>query len=970
MSEISQTNSTNPGVIRRATTVDHLLAESETSKFSHILTYWPSLIILAAFSVGFLCAGITLANIGLSDEPPRTYLVWSDIRIKRFDAYNLALEEYDDQNYSDSQLELQSEEIPKWLVWLVYEEKKDNLLLNNIIDEIYAFESGIEKLKNYDKVCYRRSVPSTNGSNTPTRACNVFATSAVTPFTKGSTQAEINTQVDDLFNNQAKYDAFKSLYDKNFTQTNKRSQWARTAVRFGAPINDGKKRYGYYLQDEEPQDDFMEDFAFDVADYVDDYKTSNMNIYFYNQLWFDVKNQELVLADFGFIGLSILFVLFYMMVHTRSVVIPIIGMFQVVLAFPMAYTLYTYIFQISFFNMMSLLSIFVILGIAADDMFVYMDTWKQSLEHEILLMSLEKRAIWTYRKAAHAMFVTTFTTFCAFMATGVSELMPIAAFGIFSACYILCNYLLVITSFPAVVVIREKFFVWRRLRAEAKQRESEAEAQNTAVVADSQRKADVPVADVDMEIAKNEDNSRETSKLKQSAAIKRSATQLRAKDMSASDKFFYTTYSYKLRQFRFLAVGLFVVWLGVAIGVTTQLTPPEEQENWIPEDHELRETTKAMEDNFSKSEDDGAQITHVVWGIDGVDSSGISDRWDPADAGDLEWDNAFNLSPQANQQSLWNFCIQLRNIQDNDIVRDGQVTCFIDTFKTYVESKGVSFPVPEADFLTHLKDYTQNSSAGQDELITKRVGLIKDRLRYVSFKVIGGDYVAAVKMMPRYDDWQDIIKNYSGTAPHGVNNPFQTSTFWLWMVSEEALVKNALEGIGIAGTISFVVLVISTLNIILATYAIICILGIIISVMAVMFFNGWDFGTAESIAVVILIGFSVDYVVHLCHAFIDSHSRDKVNRTRDALAKMGFSILGGAVTTFGDGCMLFFCTIIFFYKFAWIVTSTIFFAVVWSLIFLPALLMIIGPQEDTGNLKVYGRQAMEWYRAKKKPRNS
>ena len=40
---------------------------------------------------------------------------------------------------------------------------------------------------------------------------------------------------------------------------------------------------------------------------------------------------------------------------------------------------------------------------------------------------------------------------------------------------------------------------------------------------------------------------------------------------------------------------------------------------------------------------------------------------------------------------------------------------------------------------------------------------------------------------------------------------------------------------------------------------------------------GWDFGVIESLAVVIVIGFSVDYNVHLGHAYLEGieHSDSK-----------------------------------------------------------------------------------------------
>lgn len=54
------------------------------------------------------------------------------------------------------------------------------------------------------------------------------------------------------------------------------------------------------------------------------------------------------------------------------------------------------------------------------------------------------------------MFVTSFTTAAAFLATGFSEIMPISAFGYFAALLILSNYLLAITMFPAMVILWHK----------------------------------------------------------------------------------------------------------------------------------------------------------------------------------------------------------------------------------------------------------------------------------------------------------------------------------------------------------------------------------------------------------------------------------------------------------------------------------------------------------------------------------
>ena len=48
-----------------------------------------------------------------------------------------------------------------------------------------------------------------------------------------------------------------------------------------------------------------------------------------------------------------------------------------------------------------------------------------------------------------------------------------------------------------------------------------------------------------------------------------------------------------------------------------------------------------------------------------------------------------------------------------------------------------------------------------------------------------------------------------------------------------------------------------------------------------------DLGIAESVASVILIGFSVDYCVHLAGAYVESGKSTREGRTQDALTAMG-----------------------------------------------------------------------------------
>jgi len=95
-----------------------------------------------------------------------------------------------------------------------------------------------------------------------------------------------------------------------------------------------------------------------------------------------------------------------------------------------------------------------VLGIGADDIFVFVDAWNQSayIDNKII-DSNEKRMAYTFRRASRAMAVTSSTTAVAFFANFFSPIMPVKSFGITSALIIPLNYFLVIMFFPSAVIL-------------------------------------------------------------------------------------------------------------------------------------------------------------------------------------------------------------------------------------------------------------------------------------------------------------------------------------------------------------------------------------------------------------------------------------------------------------------------------------------------------------------------------------
>ena len=206
-------------------------------------------------------------------------------------------------------------------------------------------------------------------------------------------------------------------------------------------------------------------------------------------------------------------------------------------------------------------------------------------------------------------------------------------------------------------------------------------------------------------------------------------------------------------------------------------------------------------------------------------------------------------------------------------------------------------------------------------------------------------------MEPIYEEWKSIVEDYNAHSPSGVNNiKISGGRFLAWLATEGALVRSALMGLAIATTFAFGILLISTNNLHISIFSTLSIGGILACVLSVMEMNKMELGTAETIAIVILVGFSVDYVVHLGNHYVECDKETRKERMDEALKHIGVSILSGALTTLGSVFFLFFATLSLFAKFGLVFTVTIAYSLLFSLFFFTALCYTFGPEGDSGNI--------------------
>jgi len=170
----------------------------------------------------------------------------------------------------------------------------------------------------------------------------------------------------------------------------------------------------------------------------------------------------------------------------------------------------------------------------------------------------------------------------------------------------------------------------------------------------------------------------------------------------------------------------------------------------------------------------------------------------------------------------------------------------------------------------------------------------------------------------------------------------------------QELVSGLFSGMAIAGPLVFVVLLFSTGNIVLALYAIVSVGGIVVSVLgfckSVM---DYDLGIGEAIAGIIVIGYSVDYVLHLAHTYCQAavhglKTRDE--RSAYTIEHMGSTVFAGALTTGGSSIFMFICYLTFFTKMAVLICMTIVYSFLYSMILFMGLCFLIGPEGNFGSI--------------------
>ena len=680
-------------------------------------------------------------------------------------------------------------------------------------------------------------------------------------------------------------------------------------------------------------------------------------------------------TDFFMVIFSILFVLVYMCYHTGCLTLGCLGLLMILLSFPLALFLYVVVFRVRYFAMIHVLAIFIALGVGADDIFVYVNAWRHSRR---VATSFEARIAYAHRKTYRAVLATSFTTAVAFFATWVSPVMPVGAFGCFAALAIVMTFALVISFFPAALMIWELRFrrakcvgcccpcIGRCALPSVGPEGGGGEAGGGEAGGGEAGGGEGGIG----EGGGGEGGGGEGGPIGRPERLFRDVylPAITASCPSTS------------RRLKPVSLGLVVCLAGVGgylLSQALELSPPSKAEEWFPANHMANGFVEAAQNDYLAEDDDAFADGYVFIGLKKLDvDRGVYTKWIPQDnRGTLVYDDAFDLSDAAAQEAYLRLCDEVRAAPcDSEgcrkvpgrLVDPPTVRCLL------VEFAAERGNVTGAAFEPELAAWVAEDPFEREEL----AGFVDGELKYVTvaFKTTMRDEETSELVQEVYDEWQDLLRPFVATAPaslascEGERCTLFVSTCggrddcglaFAWMVTQRELVRGLFNGLAICAPVAFAVLLLVTGSLTVALLAILSIGLVVTSLLGTIKTIGWELGVGEAIAGTIVIGLAVDYTVHLGHTYTAAAAETREGKTAAAATVMGPTVVAGAFTTFGVAFFMFFCQLTFFTKMATLIGGTVGYSLLYSLFFYVPLLALVGP---SGKLRSTAERLRAMYR--------
>lgn len=624
-----------------------------------------------------------------------------------------------------------------------------------------------------------------------------------------------------------------------------------------------------------------------------------------------------------------------MWMYTTSLLITIMAFLAIFWSLEVAYFIYVLVFEIKFFPYMNLATIIIMVGLTADDVFIYTKMW-QIGKSERNNGTFEKIVSDTLKHASLSMFVTSITTAAAFFANYISTIIAIRCFSIFAGMAVLVNFVLMVTWLPATIVIYEKWC-------------------NCCVC-----------------------YSDELSSTSKSICnqIWKFPFYLLETISKWSSMFFDNMLPKLVIKLRFLwliTLGCLGICGTVVIFYHPKLRLPSSHKFQVfSSDHlfEQYDFVYGQEFGFEQNMDKEAPLMplRMIWGVHASDDGHVLD---PDNRGSLQFDFTFELETGQAQRWLLDFCQRLRSASFYQPYHGYQITnCFLENFKVFMNHPcGVgtfAHPCCNESSFPFSRDVIARCMAIYVQALWETPGINYNTYspgprfsngRISAFIV---EFWSNQKYTYSYEKMKEFYQDVNRwMIEEMLNAPIEMRNGWFVSdLSFYDLQNSLMEGtplaIGISLAVTAVVTFFTSLNVLISFYAIITIAFVLFVTVGTLVLLNWELNIIESVVITVAIGMSIDYTLHYGVAYRLSPGLDRKKRVFHSMELVGKVIFLAAITTFLAGAFMLPSTVLVYQKFGIFIMLIISISWIYSTFFFQSLLAIFGPEGGFGQFHCPG----------------
>ncbi|CAH1153672.1 unnamed protein product [Phaedon cochleariae] len=655
---------------------------------------------------------------------------------------------------------------------------------------------------------------------------------------------------------------------------------------------------------------------------------------------------EYLIRDTYLMGSGALFVFVCIWVYTESLFLTIMTIIVIVFSLAISYFMYILVFEIKFFPFMNLLATIVAIGIGSDDAFIFCKIWQMQKQDQGC--SLLKTMTDTFHHAFMSMFVTALTTAVAFLGSYISSVTAVSCFSIFAGIAVIANYFLMMTWFPACIVI------WER----------------SCFSSDTLFRSCLMMC------------------YQRWCCIK---PQLNLSAVWCHCSVFNTFWKAKEQWLLDIVVRLKYVWFllltaiaflsGYIVFVYPKLQLPNTSEfQLFATSHPFEQYDFKYKSHFWFNHPEKMQQNNYklplrfVWGVLPIDNG---DHLDPSNLGTLTLDPSFDIADPKSQEWLLNFCRKVRQQPFyHSMIGPLLPNCFVETFMQSMDRKCYdAFMNKDRSPCCETSRFPYNRSVFNECIIDEIADIYDTPSEWLSpgmagpkfskdhnptIKAVIIEYDSNYSYSMSYDQMDEFFTKVERfmteelkTAPDSLKNGWFISELEFYDLQRELSVSTEIA-VAISMGLALAVLFFATLNVLTSLYAIITITSSIFVTMAVLVMLGWKLNILESTAVSTAIGLTVDFSLHYSVNYRLCPEAVAVNReaaTRHALSYMAGPAFMAAVTTGAAGAFMLPSLILPYIQLGIFLVLVMGISWIYATFLLGSLLAIAGPSKNCGQFQ-------------------